>query len=288
MKKSIFFLLLPALLLSSALKKLNCKTDGIFTSSEIYEALGLKQPSWYEFWKQKEPTVPTKLLPSLKESLENYYKSEGFYHVQIEAKEKHDTVTFIVHKGSPVLIKSIDENLSSVYAKYVSFHINDYFKATKFVQIKKEIKQSLLEDGYCNAIFESKARIDIEKNVAYLSYHLQRNPICHFGTIKINRPNNIPKKVIESRLNYQQGTPYSSKRIKESYSAISGLEAFDGVQISQKQRSDIIDLTVDVAKKRKRIRQEIGVGYETNLGPKGICRWEERNFKAGARKISCD
>ncbi len=270
------------------MKYLDCKGDGTFSESELYDALGLKQPSWYEFWKEKRPKINPKLTTSLQESLQNYYKSEGFYHARVLKKEDNNTVFFSVQKGVPSLIKEIKSDLESNYNSLISYKEGDRFNANTFIQIKKEIKKKLLEDGYCNYNFDAKARVDIEKNIVYIRYHLQKNRPCRFGKITIKIPDDISTKVVKSRLNFQEGSFYSSKLINESYSTISGLEAFDGVQISQKRKSDIIDINIDLKKKVKRIRQEIGIGYETNLGPKGIFRWEERNFKGNARKLSFD
>ncbi len=285
---AIFSILFPLLLSASNLKYLVCKTDGLFSQSQLYEALGLKQPAWYQFWKKKEIKIDTLLIPSLQESLQNFYKAEGFYHVVVERDDDNSSVYFNIHKGPATIIKEIKSDLESRYDSLISYKVGERFNANTFIKIKKEIKKRLLEDGYCNTIFESKARVDIEKNIVTIRYHLQKNQACRFGDIEITAPDDIEPKVIKSRLNYQKGSLYSAKRVSESYSTLSGLDAFDGIQIAQKRESDIINLKINLKKKQKRIRQEIGVGYETNLGPKGIFRWEQRDFKGNARKLSFD
>ncbi len=284
----IFSIFLPLFLLASSAKFLECQGDGTFSQDELYEALGLKQPAWYEFWKEKRPKINPKLTTSLQESLENYYKAEGFYHAKVLKRENNNTIFFSVKKGLPARIKEIKSDLESTYNTLISYKRGDRFNANTFIDIKKNIKKKLLVNGYCNYNFDAKARVDIEKNIVYIHYHLQKNKPCTFGKITINVPSDIAPKVVQSRLNFQEGSLYSSKRINQSYSTISGLEAFDGIQISQKRESDIIHVNIDLKRKVKRIRQEIGVGYETNLGPKGIFRWEERNFRGNAKKLSFD
>ncbi len=270
------------------MKYLEFRNNTLFTSSHLYESLGLKQPAWYEFWKEKRPMINTKLSGSLQESLQNYYKSEGFFHAAVQKSENNSTVIFEITPGSPAYIKEIKSDMQPRYQALVTYKEGDRFNANTFIDIKKSIKKKLLNDGYCNYNFDSKARVDIVKNIVYISYKLQKNPLCHFGTIAIQAPENISEKVVKSRLTFREGSPYSSKRINESYSTISGLDAFDGIQLAQKQKSDIINLNINLKAKSKRIRQEIGVGYETNLGPKGIFRWEERNFHGDAKKLSFD
>ena len=285
-KLVIFSLLLPLFLSASSMKYLECESSGTFSESELYDALGLKQPAWYEFWKEKRPKINPKLTTSLLKSLENFYKSEGYYHARVQKKEDNATIFFSVKKGTPTVIKEIKSELESRYNALISYEVGDRFNAQTFINIKRNIKKKLLEDGYCNYNFDAKARVDIEKNITFIHYQLQKNAPCKFGKITITKPEDISQKVVRSRLNFREGSPYSTKRINESYSTISGLEAFDGIQLSQERKSDIIDINIDLKKKSKRIRQEVGIGYETNLGPKGIFRWEERNFKGNARKLA--
>ena len=281
-------LVLPLFLHATLMKELTCEGDGTFSQSELYDALGLKQPAWYEFWKDKHPKINAKLTSTLLESLQNYYKSEGFYHAQVKKVEDNQSILFKVTKGAPTIIKDINSSLEDRYDELITYAIDDRFNANTFISIKKEIKNRLLEDGHCNYNFDAKARVDIEKNIVHIYYTLQKNSPCKFGKITINTPDNVDDIIIASRLHYTEGSTYSSKLIRDSYSTISGLEAFDGVQLSQKRESDLIHLNIDLKKKSKHIRQEIGIGYETDLGPKGIFRWEERNFKGNARKIAFD
>ncbi len=64
--------------------------------------------------------------------------------------------------------------------------------------------------------------------------------------------------------------------------------AFDGVQIGTQKDANSVNIDINLIKKIKRIRQELGIGYETDLGPKGIFRWEQRNYKGDAKKVSFD
>jgi len=268
----ILITLLPLYLHATTLKKLDFKTNGEFKSSELYTALGIQTPSWYQFWKEKTPLINIKIIPSLHESLEYFYKSEGFYHARVEKIETNSSVIFEIDEGKSIHITSITIESDEDIDNLISYQKGDRFRTLEFTGIKKEIKNRLLEKGYCNYALDTKARIDIEKDSVEIIYNLKKNKPCKFGKITINTPDNVDDIIIASRLHFTEGSTYSSKLIRDSYTTISGLEAFDGVQLSQKRESDVIHLNIDLKKKSKRIRQEIGIGYETDLGPKGIFR----------------
>jgi len=283
----LFFILL-AISLHAKEIYLDFKNNHYFNDKKLYDALGVKTPSWYQFYKDKRAKVDTKIVDSLHEILRNFYRSEGFYHVSIDKEDNNSSITFIIDENNPVIIKDIKSNLPKEYKKLIAQNKGDRFNASKFIESKKLIKQKLLKEGYCNANLYAKAYIDIVKNSAKLIYKLQYNGICHFNNINISTPKDIAKKVVFSRLNFHKGSKYSSKKVSDAYSSISGLEAFDQVAIREKKSNELVDLNIKVKKRAKTIRKEIGIGYETNLGPKALFRWEQRNFKGDARKISVD
>ncbi len=280
----VLFLMLS--LQSSQMKYLKFETDGVFNSNRLYDELEIDRASWYQFWKDQIPQINVKIINSLEDSLINFYKSQGYYHVTLDANETNTTVTFNIHANNPIIIDSIKTNLEPKYKKLIKLKTKQKFKAFDFISSKKEIKKKMLEDGFCNFKLKAKTRIDIEKDISFVTFFLTKNKKCKIGDIRINAPKNIHKKVISSRLNFKKGDDYSSKKIKDSYSTLSGLGAFDRVQIGTKKRDNNINIDINLMKKAKRIRQELGIGYETNLGPKGIFRWEQRNYKGDAKKLS--
>lgn len=282
---TIFILILPLFAYAQQLKYLEFKGHKYFKDQQIIKALGLKTPSWYQFYKDPRPKIDPKYSNALLQTLQNFYKSEGFYHASIEKNEDNRTISFQIDAKKPVIIKSIEANLSKEYKSLITMKKGERFKATTFVQIKQNIKKQLQKDGYCNALLDTKAYIDLDKNSADLKYKLQKNDICKFGKINLDIPKNINKKVILSRLNFKEGSDYSSRKIADAYSSISGLEAFNSIQIKPSQNTHTINLDIKLSPKNKRIREEIGVGYETNLGPKALFRWSQRNFQGDARKI---
>lgn len=280
--------LLPIYLQSANLKTLDFQTNDEFKSEELYSALGIQTPAWYKFWKEKTPKINEKLIPSLHESLEYFYKSEGFYHTSIQKDETNSSVVFKIDEGKSILINSIyiesDEDIENL----ISFEKGDRFRTLEFTGIKKDIKTMLLEHGYCNYQLDTKARIDIEKNSVNIIYKLRKNRPCKFGKISISTPKNIKEKIVRSRLLFKESDRYSLEKVNRTYSRISGLEAFDGIQLDFNKEDDTIDVGVSLREKEKKTRIELGVGYETDIGPRGILRYERRNFTGDGKKISFD
>ena len=281
-------LTLPFVVCASDTKKLKFVTDNEIRHSQLYDALGIKIPPWYKFWKEKAPKIHVKIIPSFVESLRYYYKSQGFYHAKIEKGETANLVIFKITEGKRTKVNSVlvvsDEDISDL----VTFKKGDVFNSIEFVEIKKNIKNRLQKKGYCNFSLDAKARVDIEKNSVKLNYHLNKNSQCRFGKITINSPKNIKDNITRSRLTFREGEIYDLEKINRSYSTISGLEVFDEIRVAMDKKNDIIDINIDLKEKEKKRRIEAGIGYETDIGPRGIFHFEKRNFMGNARKASLD
>ncbi len=254
----------------------------------IYESLGLEIPRWYQFYKEKKAKINPKIANSLYESLGFFYKSQGFYHVQLEKSENNTTITFQIKENKPILVDKVEIKSDFNIKKFITFKKNDRFKTTKFVDVKKRIKEYMLKKGYCNYQLDAKAYIDIKKNLANLKFSLKSNAPCRFGNITINPPKGISKKVVYSRLLYRSGDKYSLDKINKSYSRLSGLEAFDAIALKTTKEKNSIDTDITLYRKQKPTRREIGIGYETNYGFKAFLHWNRKNFTGDAKKLSFD
>jgi len=284
----LFILLIPLLLQAAILKKLEFQTDGEFKSSQLYDALGIQTPAWYQFWKDKTPKINEKIIPTLHESLDFFYKSEGFYHAKIDKTETNSSVKFKINEGKSIRINSVKIESDEDIKELISFKKGSRFRTLEFSQIKKDIKTELLKRGYCNYQLDTKAKVDVEKNIVDLIYKLHKNKPCHFGDITINRPKNIKEKIIRSRLLFKKGDRYSLEKINRTYSMINGLEAFDGISLDIDKKSEEVNVGIDLKEKEKKTRIEVGIGYETDIGPRGILRYQKRNFTGDAKKVAFD
>ncbi len=282
---TLFVALLNA---SQTFKTLKVQGNHAIKTNAIYDALALPRPSWYEFWKKANPKINPKIANSFQETLSFYYRSQGFYHTIVNKNEDNQSITFTVKEGKAVHVTNITIDSDININKFITFKKGNRFIASKFVEIKKKIKEYLLIKGYCNADLKTKAYVDIKKNSVALYYKLEHNHPCIFGKTSIHPPKGISKKVVFSRLLFREGDNYTLDKIKKSYSTLSGLEAFDGIQLSTKKEKNRIDTDIILYAKQHPTRREIGIGYESNYGLKTFLKWNRKNFQGDARKLSFD
>ncbi len=285
----VFLILIIWTTYAKDLKKVFFEGNEALSSKYIYQNLNLVvEKAWYDFYSSKAPKINKNITESIKLSLENLYKSEGYYHVKVTPTINDKNITFFINENEPILIKDINISVPKEVFDIIKFKKNDIFKVNKFIQIRKNLHIKMKNIGFCNAKVITKAYVDLKKYRVDLVYKIKKNNKCYFGDIEIKTQKDIPKKVILSRLYYKRGDEYSYKKILKSYQTILGLDAFESIDIKDEKYGNIIDTTIITTSKKYRIRKEIGFGYETKYGFKTTMHWEQRNFYGGAKKLSFD
>ncbi|MDD3591649.1 MAG: BamA/TamA family outer membrane protein [Sulfurovum sp.] len=255
--------------------------------SVLYEALNVQTKSFWQFWKEDTPRIYDKLLPTLKQSLQSFYESEGFYDAKFEIQETNTTLTVAIRENTPVRIKEI--NITSDYdiSPYFTFKKEERFRAEKFIEIKNSIIEALLADGYCSYDLDTKAYVSLERHQADLRYHLKKGDLCHFEKSYIKGLESIDEEVILSRITATEGSRFDPKRIKESYANLYQLDVFDSVIINY-DRKLYNKIPVDITLKETETpyHLEAGLGYDTYVGARAHSTLVKKNFMGNAQKLT--
>jgi len=258
-----------------------------FSEETLRDALDVKGKNVLLFWKTYVPKIEDKLIPELENSLKSFYESEGFYDAKFKLKETKEHVSVSVHEGKPIIIKEIKVTSDYPIKKRITFSKNRRFRAKEFIKIKSSIIKKLLNDGYCSYALDSKAYVDLEKHTAQLKYDLKKGGVCTFGKTNINGLETIDTDIVRSRVVAKEGRRFDLKKIKESYSAIYGLNAFDSIVVNTDRKIyNVVPIDITLTELEKPYHYEIGAGYDSYVGPRVHGLITKRNFLGNAQKIT--
>jgi len=254
------------------------KGNKTFDKERLYKELGFEKSFWQIIaFKKLKPKVEEKLLPSLKEELELFYKQEGFYKSKIELKKIGKKAVFEIKENNPIIVKKIEITSDFDIEKYIYLKENDRFSASLFIKSKEDIKNALLKKGYCSYEFNPKAYIFIEKEEAYLVYFLEKGKICKIKDIKIFSNKTIKDDVILSHIYLNKNDNFSLQKIEASYRRLYALEYFNSVRFDYSKKIDnkiLLDIYVKERKKKNIYKAAIGYeslnGFHTNFSWKNI------------------
>lgn len=286
MKKGIFtFFLFSALLFSKDLL-LFFDANKEISSRELYDALNLHKPYFYEFY-LNEAKVDRQEIDLIKDALKNYYRSRGFYHTEIQSRESENSVIIIINENAPIIVKSVESLSTLNIDQIVPFKVGDIFDAQKFSQSKKDVKLLYANNHFCNASLDAKAWIDIVNNYAYLTYNVAPNSTCYFKKIDLVETKNIDEEILRSILYIKESELFSTQDIAKSYEALYRYEGVSKAIIDTKVDTDGngVDVRVSVFENEKPIRTEFGVGFSSDEGAMVLFGAKDRNFLRNLKTV---
>ncbi len=274
-------------------KLLVIKGDKQLTLAQYLDALSIEPKHWYAFWEDKTLKIKSKKVVDIKDTLRDFLDSEGFYNGTIKVTSTAKKVTIAVKENKPAKVSKIEIKSDYNISKYITLEKDKRFDAKTFIAIKHNIKAAMMKVGYCNYKLDTKAYVDIAKHSVDLKYNLQKEDLCHFGKTKIlEKPKNISKKVILSRLQYHEGDVFSTEKINQTFDTLNSLDAFGSGTVSAKEKdedapvSSVVPMEISLSPEDKLNIFKGGVGYDTTVGFRAKLYYERRNFMGDARKFT--
>lgn len=253
----------------------------------LQKAMGVDTKSIFAFWKADKPTIKDKLLPTLEQSLRNFYDSKGFYNAAFSIETSKTDVIVNIKENKPVKISDI--NISSDYdiSKLITLKKGQIFRSKEFVSIKKNIIENLLQEGYCSYDLDSKAYVDLEKHQVDVRFKLKKGGVCTFGKVSVKGLESIDDSVVLSRVRAREGERFNIERIRETHDALYDLDAFDSVSVRHDRKFyNVVPIEVTGVEVERPWYVKGDVNYDTALGVRVSAEVLRTNFMGNAKQIS--
>lgn len=252
-----------------------------------------------KFWKvlSKNTKFSENLLSLDKRLLTNYYKSLGYYDVNVTSSSAELLNTgnvninytinagkrFIIEKIStkvdPVLDKKIFQPLKKSYEKV----IGDYHSPFKVKKILEEIDELIAQNNL--QFIEHEVEENIENNKISLSFNISEGQKVLVERINIKGNSVTNESVIRSELLLDEGDPFTNLKLDKSIAKIKSRNIFSKVEsvVTDGSSSDLKIIDVSIEEKPTG-EISAGAGIGTNGGSFAI-NIQENNWLGEGKKI---
>ncbi len=256
-----------------------------FDKDRLYKEVGLERSFWQK-WRKKLPQVDEKLLPSLYEGLELFYKEQGFWDANITTDLKDNKAIFRIQENSPIIIKNIAITSNFPITDKLSVYKNQRFIIPEFARSKERIKKALLQKGYCSYTFKPKAYVFHKKRNAYISIYLDKGKLCSIKDIDVKGLSTLNPKVVFDHIFVRPGDVFDKQKIDESYKRLYSLGYFRQIRFdySKKVRNQVT-LAIHLKERQKKRLYKVGVGYESDQGFIGSFLYKDYNLHSHQPQI---
>lgn len=157
-----------------------------------------------------------------------------------------------------------------------------------YERAKNALRAKAVELGYLDADYaKHQILIDKEENSARVQLVLQTGEKYYFGPITFTGAPNYAPAFLGRFIDFKPGDVFSDQKIGESQKNLNNADRFRSVMIyADKDKAVAHAVPVEVRleeSKPKRLR--MGIGYETDTGPRGTFKYEDVNFLKTAHKF---
>ena len=257
----------------------------------------------YKFWKfiSRNTKFSKNLIDLDKRLLTNYYKSAGYYDVQISSQsaelkqDSHEVeITYSIDAGNRYIIKKITTEVDPVFDKNIFYDLNDKFK--KIVgDYYSPFKIKLLLDDIDELIEKNNLQF-VEHNVEEIvegdsiivKFNISEGEKILVERINILGNSVTNESVIRGELLLDEGDPFTSLKLNKSIAEIKSRNIFGEVkqQVSSGSSPDlkIIDITVE---EKPTGEVSAGAGIGTNGGSIAFIV-KENNWLGEGKNVSFD
>jgi len=250
-----------------------------FSSSALLSVISSAEDGWWKLFSSS--ALSEKKIEYDKELLKDFYKSKGFYDVQIETvfanldSSKNFSVTFSINSGKKYSfgqfeiksnnnIKDIDVNEIKVFSSKTIK--NQIYSSEVVSKLSNQIIKFIEEKKYNNIDIRVEEVKSKDQNIDIL---VSLDPGKNLFLNKINiKGNNITQeKTIRDNLVISEGDNLNNSKIKKSIDQIKSKQYFSRVdyKIDDSEKKNFKDLNI-IVKEQATGSISAGVGYGTNGG----------------------
>lgn len=251
------------------------------------------------------------LLESDLARIERYYRARGFYAASVRQgvvryrDPQHVEVQIEVQESSPTLVRRLTiqgleglpgEVVSAMHAA-VDAHVGvgERFEEEPYVAATSAIQRALTDRGYAEARVERRARVDVPRFVADVTFVVDAGERAALGEIRLHGLGGLPEAPVRRALDLAPGEPYSTSALENAQQAALELGVFSSVAIRPRpeQRepgSAAVPLDVELTGAPLRtLRLGGGVQLDTlQTGAHLFAGYDHENFLGGLRRLSLE
>ena len=253
-----------------------------------------------KFWKfiTRNTRFSENLINLDKRLLINYYKSIGYYDVQVTSSSaevlntKKVNINYTINAGKRFTINKITTNVDNVFDKKLFFplektynkYIGDYYSPFKIKKILDEI-DDLIEKNNLQFV-EHQVQENVEDDKIFLSFNIIEGEKVLIERINILGNNITNENVVRSELLVDEGDPLTEITLNKSIAKIKSRNIFktvvSEVKNGSKDNLKIIDIRVE---EKPTGEISAGAGFGTNGGSFAI-NVSENNWLGEGKRVN--
>ena len=226
----------------------------------------------------------------------------GYYQAQIVVRISDDEEPILyveVARGDPVRLRSVNIQVKGEAAELPAFSVADDKRLqvgarldhSAYDDVKSMLQNQALRFGFFAAQFkQSEILIDPQIGTADINLIFDSGPRYRLGEVHFSEQAKIDPELLERLLPFTPGTPYSSALVAKLSQNLQSTGYFQQVRVDAVGTVDgPLDIPVEVSLEAIKPRTlSVGLGFSTDVGPRGRFGWERHRVNTRGHKLGFD
>jgi outer membrane protein assembly complex protein YaeT len=283
-----------------AVGTVHVKGEKTLTEKSVRAALSLRPATW-RFWRARD-VFSQKTLESDLDNLRRLLESEGFYHGKVRAEThrregaRSVDIVFHIDEGPPVLVTDITITGLDAFPQDLRKRLKDAvilktgvrFRSSLYRASRDALARALRDQGHALAKVQGSVSVSKTANTASVRFVPDPGDTCVFGPVTMKGFPKTNRKVLSALLTFQQGEPFSQRKLDESQRKIFSLGAFSTVRLetgepSRERGAPSVPVTLDGTYKKLR-EVKLGLGYGSEDKFRVQAKWRHQHFASLAQR----
>ncbi len=226
----------------------------------------------------------------------------GYYQTQIVLRisEGDEPVLHVdVERGDPVRLRTVNIQVKGEAAELPAFTVADDKRLqvgarldhSAYDDVKSMLQNQALRFGFFAAQFtQSEILIDPQIGTADINLVFDSGPRYRLGEVHFSEQAKIDPELLQRLLPFTPGTPYSSALVARLSQNLQSSGYFQQVRVDAVGTADgPLDIPVEVILEPIKPRTlSVGLGFSTDVGPRGRFGWERHRVNPNGHKLGFD
>jgi len=279
------------------LRSLEVRGAAEFDHSAVTPVMTTRPRAWWAPWRAYPALDPLTLREDV-ERVQTLYRREGFYEATvvadatIAADERTVDVVITITEGPPVMVADVSVVLDGTHVPDFDALVarlpvrrGERFREHDYDAGRRDLRRAYRGAGYARVVVQKRARVDLDRHEADVTYAIVSGVPCVFGEVHVSGTTAVAPSVVLAEVAFRPGDPFRDDALERTRRQLQQTNLFTVITVGEAEGTgDVVDVEIDVREAPPRdIR--VGIGYDTEEGPRGTAGWRHFNFFGGGRQL---
>lgn len=252
---------------------------------------------WWAFWRTRPALDPLTLREDL-ERVRALYRSRGHYQAvvsgDVTVADDGETVDVVltIAEGVPVRVAGVSVGVEGIrlpdhvaIVAGLPIRPGAVFEERDYDAARLALRRAYRDAGYARVDVQKHARVDLDTHAVTVAYTVVSGQPCVFGTVRVTGTQDRDPAIVTAETAFRPGEPFREKALERTRARLQATHLFHTVLVEEDPgTSAVVDVHVDVREAPPR-DVRLGIGYDTDTGPRGIAGWRHYDFLGGGRQL---